>query len=194
MRRSLNASRPLAPSVRSASPTAATVARQPAPRRLRGRLPSALPASPPPGERWPPAGGRSAPGDVRHSNLIESRGQCRVLALAMAGRFGLCRRSVPDDLEKPSVVEPVDPLERCELHRLQTSPGPSRANHLRLVQPDHRLGQGVIERIASDVAPRSACPQSLPHSPHRARGIRRRLDIVLFVTVRLPGIASPCER
>ena len=67
----------------------------------------------------------------------------------MIRRFDLCRWSVPDDLEEALMVEPVDPFKRCELHRLQTSAGPSRANHLRLVQPDDRLGQGVVIRIAN---------------------------------------------
>ena len=67
----------------------------------------------------------------------------------MIRRFDLCRWSVPDDLEEALMVEPVDPFKGCELHRLQTSPGPSRANHLRLVQLDDRLGQGVVIRIAN---------------------------------------------
>ena len=46
------------------------------------------------------------------------------------------------------MVEPVDPFQGCELHRLQASPGPSRANHLRLVQPDDRLGQGAAGAYA----------------------------------------------
>ena len=44
------------------------------------------------------------------------------------------------------MVEPVDPLECCELDRLEASPWASRSNHLRLVQPDDGLGQVV--RIA----------------------------------------------
>ena len=30
-----------------------------------------------------------------------------------------CRWYVADGLEKPAVVEPVDPFERCKLHRLR---------------------------------------------------------------------------
>ena len=51
------------------------------------------------------------------------------------------------------MVEPVDPLECRELDPLEASPRASRSNHLRLVQPDDGLGQGVVVRIA--------------HAPHR---------------------------
>ena len=47
------------------------------------------------------------------------RRQRRVLALAMERRFG--RRPVPERLEEPPVVEPMDPIEGCELHRLNAS-------------------------------------------------------------------------
>ena len=45
-----------------------------------------------------------------------------VAGLAIVRRFGLGRRPVPDWLEDLSVVEPVHPLERCDLCRRQTSP------------------------------------------------------------------------
>ena len=50
------------------------------------------------------------------------------------------------------MVEPMDPLEGCELHRLQASPRPAWSNHLRLVQPDDGLGQGVDAPICQESA------------------------------------------
>jgi hypothetical protein len=47
------------------------------------------------------------------------------------------------------VIEPIDPLERGEFHRLQTPPHSASSNHLRLEKPNHGLGKGVVERIAS---------------------------------------------
>ena len=54
--------------------------------------------------------------------MCESRGQRRVLGLAIVRRFGLGRRPVPDRLEDPPVVEPVDPFESCELDRFEAPP------------------------------------------------------------------------
>ena len=68
--------------------------------------------------------------------LFESRGQGRVLPLAMVRHFGLGWRPVPDRIEEPSVVEPIHPVERRELHRLQAASGAAGSNHLGLVQPD----------------------------------------------------------
>lgn len=68
----------------------------------------------------------------------------------MIRRFGFCRRSVPDDLQQTPVIEPVDPFQGGELHRLQTSPRAPRVNQLRLVQPDDRLGQGVDAPICQE--------------------------------------------
>ena len=81
--------------------------------------------------------------------MFESRGQSRTFVLAIVRRFGLCRRPVPDRLEDSSVAEPIHPVERCELHRLQASPRAAGLNHLGPVQPDDGLGQGVAIRIAN---------------------------------------------
>ena len=55
----------------------------------------------------------------------------------------------PIRLEDSSVAEPIHPVERCELHRLQASPRAAGLNHLGPVQPDDGLGQGVAIRIAN---------------------------------------------
>lgn len=95
--------------------------------------------------------------------MCESRGQRRVLGLAIVRRFGLGRRLVSDRLEDPAVVEPIDPLEGCELHRFEALPRAAGSNHLGLVQPDDGLGQGVVVRIAN--APTDC---SMPASARRS--------------------------
>ena len=72
-----------------------------------------------------------------------------MLGLSIVRRFGLGRRSVSDRLEDPAVVEPIDPLEGCELHCFEAPPRAAGSNHLGLVQPDDGLGQGVVVRIAN---------------------------------------------
>ena len=66
--------------------------------------------------------------------LCEPRGQRRVLGMATVRRFDLGRRSIPGRLEAPAVVEPVDPFERCELHRSRALPRTLGSNHLGRVQ------------------------------------------------------------
>lgn len=56
--------------------------------------------------------------------LFELRGERHVLWLLIVRRFGLDWKTVPDPLDDPLVVEPVDSLKRRELRRLQGSPGP----------------------------------------------------------------------
>ena len=53
------------------------------------------------------------------------------------------RWPVPAHFEEPAVVEPVDPLESRELHRLEVSPRSSWANQLRLVQVDDRSAKAL---------------------------------------------------
>ena len=74
---------------------------------------------------------------------VASRGPRRGLALATIRCFGHCGRSVPDDLQQTPMVERVDPFQGGELHRPQTSPRAPRANQLRPVQSDDRLGSVI---------------------------------------------------
>jgi hypothetical protein len=46
------------------------------------------------------------------------------------------------------MVEPVDPFESGELHRLGMAPGTASADHLGLEQADNRLGEGVVGAVA----------------------------------------------
>ena len=47
-----------------------------------------------------------------------------------------------------SVVEPVDPFQGGELEVLEASPGAAVADELGLVEPDDRLGQGVVVALS----------------------------------------------
>lgn len=60
----------------------------------------------------------------------------------------LGRRHVPDRLEQPTVVEPVNPFQRRVLHRSKGSPRATRVDYLGLEEPDDGLGQGVVVRVA----------------------------------------------
>jgi len=52
------------------------------------------------------------------------------------------------DFEQPVMVEPVDVVQGGGLDLLDGVPRASRLDELGLVQPDHALGQGVVERVA----------------------------------------------
>ena len=51
------------------------------------------------------------------------------------------------------MVEPIHPFKRRELHGFEVAPRATMTDDFGLVQPDHRLGEGVIKRI--------------PDAPHR---------------------------
>ena len=50
---------------------------------------------------------------------------------------------------EPAAVEPVDPFQGGELEVLEPSPGAAVADELGLVEPDDRLGQGVVVAVAA---------------------------------------------
>ena len=63
----------------------------------------------------------------------------------LVGGLELGRWDVADGLQEPAVVEPVDPLQGGVLDLVQALPGATPADQLGLVQPNDRLGQGVVE-------------------------------------------------
>ena len=75
------------------------------------------------------------------------------LGLGIVARFGLGGRDVADGFQKPSVVEPVDPLQGGELHGLEGPPRAATVDDLSLEQADHRLGEGIVVAVtdAADV-------------------------------------------
>ena len=83
-----------------------------------------------------------------------------VLLLELRGR------NTAQELQDALRVEPRHPFKRRMLDVLETAPRPTTMDHLRLVQSNDRLGEGVIVRIA------------------RTADGRRRVQ---FQTVRLTG-------
>ena len=71
------------------------------------------------------------------------RAKVRIVA-----RLSFCRRDVSDRLEEAPVIEPVDPIEGCELDGLETAPGSPAADHFRLEEADDALGEGVVIGVA----------------------------------------------
>jgi hypothetical protein len=85
------------------------------------------------------------PGSLE-ARLLESGGAAGILPLVVGG-LELGRWDLPDGLQEPAVVEPVDPLQGGVLDLLQARPGAASADELGLVQADDRLGQGVSTRV-----------------------------------------------
>ena len=68
-----------------------------------------------------------------HSNALPPRRE--------AGAFA-------DRFEQAALVEPVDPFERGELHRLEGPPGAAPVYHLGLVEAVDGLREGVVKAVA----------------------------------------------
>ncbi len=62
--------------------------------------------------------------------------------------FGLGGRDIADRLEQAPVIEPVDPVEGCELHLHDAFPGIPAMNELGFVEAIHGFREGVIIGIA----------------------------------------------
>jgi hypothetical protein len=62
--------------------------------------------------------------------------------------LGFGRWDEADGLQKPAIVEPVYPLEGCELDSFEVAPRPSSVNDLGFVEAIDRLGQRVVVRVA----------------------------------------------
>ena len=76
---------------------------------------------------------------------------------AIVRRLELGRRHVADRLEQPSVVEPVDPVERRELDGLAVPPRPPPPNHLGLEEADDRSRRARCRRSRRGCRPRARC-------------------------------------
>ena len=68
--------------------------------------------------------------------------------LGIVARLGFGGRDIADRLEEAPMVEPVDPLQGSELHRLGMAPGTAPADHLSLEQADNRLGESIVVAVA----------------------------------------------
>ena len=75
-------------------------------------------------------------------------GLCEGGILTVVDGLKFSWRDVAAGLVEPPVVEPVDILKRRELDLLGGAPGPAGLDQLSLIEPDHRLGEGVVVGIA----------------------------------------------
>lgn len=66
----------------------------------------------------------------------------------MVADLELGRWDVAQRLHQSVVVEPGDPFQRCQLHRLLGLPRPASVDHLGLVQAVDGFGQSVVVTVA----------------------------------------------
>ena len=64
-----------------------------------------------------------------------------------------CRRYIANGLQKPSVVEPIDPFKGGKLNGLEVSPWSAPVDHLGLVKTVDNFGESIVVGI-SDTADR----------------------------------------
>ncbi len=81
--------------------------------------------------------------------MFESGHHGRLFQLTIIRLFQLRRRYVPDRLEQPPVVEPIDPLQGCVLDGVNVPPGTTASDDFGLVQSVDRLGQGIVVRVTN---------------------------------------------
>ena len=79
--------------------------------------------------------------------MFESRSHVCVVLHGEVAFLGLGRRDEADGLQKPATVEPVHPLEGCELDGLEVTPRAASMDDLGLVEAVYRLGQRVVVRV-----------------------------------------------
>ena len=75
--------------------------------------------------------------------MFESPGHGFVVQHGEVAFLGFGRRDEAEGLQKPAIVEPVHPLEGCELDGLEVAPWASSMDDLSLVEAVDRFGEGV---------------------------------------------------
>ena len=80
--------------------------------------------------------------------MFESRGHGCVVQHGEVAFLGLGRRDEADGLQQPAIIEPIHPLEGCELDGLEVTPRSASMDDLSLVEAIDRLGEGVVVRVA----------------------------------------------
>jgi hypothetical protein len=63
--------------------------------------------------------------------------------------LGFGWRDVSDGLQKPSMIEPIDPFQGCEFHRLEIPPWPAPMNDLGLVEAVDCFSEGVVVAVTN---------------------------------------------
>ena len=84
------------------------------------------------------------------------RGDAGHLKLGIVGGFGLGGRDIPDRLEKPAIIEPVDPFEGGELDRFEAAPGAAPMDQLGFVEAVDGFGEGIDAPMSVKQFPRLA--------------------------------------
>ena len=80
--------------------------------------------------------------------MFESRGHGWVVQHGEVALLGFGRRDEADGFQKPAIVEPVHPLEGCELDGLEVAPRASSMDDFSFVETVDRFGESVVVRIA----------------------------------------------
>ena len=76
-----------------------------------------------------------------------------VLHHSIVGGFGLGRRDVADGLQQPTIVVPVDPLERGVLDGIKRSPRSFAPDHLSFVEAVDRFGERDLQTLVQVQVP-----------------------------------------
>ena len=119
--------------------------------------------------------------------MVKSSGDFTLFQHGEISLFSFGGRDVADGFQEPSMVEPVDPFQGCELDGLQRSPWSASMDHLGLVKTIDGLGQGIVVAVAH------ASHRRLNASFGQALGVFDRdilaaLDALLFVKRLLPVV------
>ena len=77
----------------------------------------------------------------RRPFCLSSRGHGFVVLHGEVAFLGFGRRDEADGFQKPAIVEPVHPLEGCELDGLEVAPRASSMDDLSLVEAVDRFGE-----------------------------------------------------
>ena len=95
--------------------------------------------------------------------MFESRGHGCVVQHGEVAFLGFGRRDEADGLQKPAIVEPVHPLEGCELDGLEVAPRSASMDDFGLVEAIDRFGEGVVVEL-----PTLPTEGSIPASARRS--------------------------
>jgi hypothetical protein len=77
-------------------------------------------------------------------------------------RFGFCGRDISDRFKQATIVEPVDPFEGGEFHRLGAAPWATPVDYLGFEQAVDGFGERVVVAVAD------AAEGSMPASSRRS--------------------------
>jgi hypothetical protein len=79
---------------------------------------------------------------------FESRRHGALIGLGIVTDFRFCGWDISDRFEQATIVEPVDPYESGEFHRLGTAPRATPVDHLGLEQAVDRFGKRIVITVA----------------------------------------------